>query len=161
MPFELLSAPVVYITVRIPSVRAGEAGRAEQVLYDVEIQAEILKRDEVAKWVVETVEAEASPIAERPEKEFAAFKKVARDWRGLTVNEKPVDFTDEYVAQLVQTPGFMKAFTDAYIEVWHGRVEVREGNSASSPANGLAGEPTGETPKAATRRTPSPRRKRN
>jgi len=53
-------------------------------------------------------------------------------------------------------PGFADAFGNAYLKAWSGKAELREGNSAGSPANGPAVEPSDATPKDATSKSNPP-----
>jgi hypothetical protein len=148
MSYDLLDAPLAYIAVRFAGIAIGEGGEAVATEHEVEIQIELLDRDEIVAWMKDAV-ADLQP-EERAEHELKAFRQVAKGWRGVKGNGKVLPFDDVHIEKLLRKPNFVDAFGDAYMKAWQGKVEAREGNSEGSPENGQAGEPTAATPKAET-----------
>jgi len=155
--FDLLSRPLVFIPVKWPGIAEGENGEAIEIEHEIDVQVEILDRVEFDKWIdLNRKDADTKDVD--PAAELEIFKIVAKGWRRIKLNGSAVQFTDDNIARLLAFPGFVSAFGLEYMEVWAGRVKVREGNSDGSSANGQADEPTDETRPAKTSRSRSPRR---
>lgn len=83
-------------------------------------------------------------------KEIAeVLAEVALDWRGIDDDAgRPVPFTPEAVAQLLDMPNLPSALAIAWGRCFAAMPETRLGNSGPSPAGGPAAmtEPTAEAP---------------
>lgn len=157
MSFDLLDKPLIYIPVKWPGLKADDNGDAVAVEHTVDVQVEMLDVDPLNEWVKSStaIAADADRDARR-EHERGSFKTLARNWRGVVAKGKALPFTDENIDKLLQVPGFVDAFGNAYITAWSGKAELREGNSVGSPANGPAVEPSDATPKDATSKSNPP-----
>jgi hypothetical protein len=113
---------------------AGEPGAGAEAVALAAEDAALRKRDQAANAA----------------RDLAAFKKVAKGWRGIKHNGRAADWSDANIAALLAVSGFGNAFGTAYLATWRGQVEIREKNSEGSPANGQAVEPTEKTNGAAT-----------
>jgi hypothetical protein len=149
MSFDLLNRPLVFIPVTWAGLGEAGDGAAVEIEHSIDVQIELLDRDEFQAWLERSGEDVENPV-ERAAHELATFREVAKGWRKIKANGRTPEFNDENVARLLRFPGFVSAFGAAYLKAWRGKVEVREGNSGGSPANGLAGEPTDATRKDAT-----------
>jgi len=146
--YDLLDRPLVFIPVEWPGLIATEDGGAISTTHRVEIQVEILDRDEFTAWAAKgllTPEGDA-----RVAHELEVFREVAKGWRKIKSAGRTPEFSDDNILALLRKPGFVSAFGPAYLKAFAGQVEVRTGNSAGSPEHGPAGEPTDETSKAET-----------
>jgi hypothetical protein len=85
-----------------------------------------------------------------PMLEFA--KRVALDWDGLAGPDgKPVAFTPDTLAELLDVPGFPPALELAFWQMVGGMADERVKNSPASPAGGpAAGEATADQPPGTT-----------
>lgn len=146
--FDLLDRPLVFVPVRWKGVASDDGGDAVVVDHRVDIQVEILDKDELADWLKLTAETVAPEKA--TDHALAVFKRVAKGWRKIKAGGRVPAFNDENIGRLLKWPGFDSAFGAAYWQAWNGRVEAREGNSEGSLAPGQAGEPTDATPPAET-----------
>lgn len=83
--------------------------------------------------------------------DIAVVRRIARDWRGIVDGAgKPVEFSDESLALFLSDPPRSVAIIGAYIGFMAAPRQVREKNSAASPAAGPeAGSPESPTPSAA------------
>lgn len=149
MSFDLLDRPLLYIPVKWPGLGVDDDGKAKPVEHSVEVQIELLDSDEANAWIDESSK-EPEDVAARDAHSLASFKRVAKGWRGVKAGTRTADFSDDNIARMLRAPGFSYAFGTAYAEAMRGKVAIREGNSDGSPAPGPAGEPIGETSKAAT-----------
>lgn len=70
-------------------------------------------------------------------------KANTHDWKGVGDQDgKPLPFSAENFQLLIQSPGFLFGWGQAYMQAWAGVSGIREGNSDPSPAVGqAAGEP--------------------
>jgi len=152
MAFDLLDAPLVYIPVKFPGLAVGDGGEAVAIEHEVEIQIELLDRDELVDWMQKANTSATANVTEQRKsgEEIEVFKRVAKGWRGIVVNGKVAPFTDKNLDALLRKPSFVERFATAYLEAWNGKVATREGNSEGSPANGPAVEPIAATPKGET-----------
>ncbi|WP_194745720.1 hypothetical protein [Thermaurantiacus tibetensis] len=137
--FRLVKTVVAPWPVRVPVV--GEDGEV---------------REEVARLRFERVgQAEFERLFAPVEGEEAAraqlralFDRVVRGWEDV-VDEAgaPVSFSAEAAERLLDFPGFAPAFVRAFCAFHAAQPEVREKNSAPSPAGGQAAAgPTAATP---------------
>jgi len=153
--FDLLDRPLFYLPVKWPGVVPGDDGGATLTEHMVEIQVELLDREEFNAWMIEgSKDVEDMTAEERQAHELTTIKGVAKGWRKIKANGRNPDFSDENIAKLLGFPGFVSAFGEAYMNAWNAKIEIRSGNSEGSPANGQADGPTGATSKAATPRKP-------
>lgn len=146
--FDLLDRPLVFIPVKWAGIGKTDDGGAIRVDHVVDIQVELLDRDEFSDWIIE-----ANKDVEREDRaahELATIKKVAKGWRKIKAGGRDVAWNDENLAKLLLWPGFVTAFGEAYMTAWRGELETRTGNSDGSPGIGLAGEPTDVTAKGET-----------
>jgi hypothetical protein len=146
--FDLLDSPLVYIPVRWNAVTAGEDGSAAVVEHVVDIQVEMLDKDQLVEWIA-IGNREVEKDGERA-RQIEAFRFVAKGWRKVVANGRAVEFDDANIWRLLTKPGFDTAFTTAYGEAINGRVEMREGNSESSPVDGRADASSGSTDASST-----------
>lgn len=144
--FDLLDRPLVFIPVRWSGLKPADDGTAEVVEHLVEIQVDILDKDEIAEWL----KLSNGTVDEDKQREHAlnVFRTVAKGWRKIKAKGRAVEFDDENIYRLLRWPGFDTAFSTAYWEAWQGRTETREKNSASSPADGRADESSASAPDA-------------
>jgi len=157
MSFDLLDKPLIYIPVKWPGLKANDNGDAVAVEHTVDVQIELLDVDPLNDWIAAGgMLADDADAAARADHARSTFKAVAKEWRGVVANGKRLPFTDANIDKLLQVPGFADAFGNAYLKAWSGKAELREGNSAGSPANGPADEPTDATQKAATGKSNPP-----
>ena len=157
MSFDLLEKPLIYIPVKWPGLKADDNGDAVAVEHTVDVQIELLDVDPLNDWIAAGgALADDADAAARADHARSTFKAVAKEWRGVVANGKSLPFTDGNIDKLLQVPGFADAFGNAYLKAWSGKAELREGNSAGSPANGPAVEPSDATPKDATSKSNPP-----
>ena len=141
--FDLLDSPLVYIPVRWNAVTAGADGSAAVFKHVVDIQVEMLDKDQLVEWIaIGNREVEK---ADEKARQIEGFRFVAKGWRGVVANGRPVDFDDANIWRLLTKPGFDTAFTSAYGLAINGRVETREKNSEASPVDGRADASNGST----------------
>lgn len=135
MSFDLLDRPLVWIPVTWPGLAPSdvEGEVAKVVEHRVDIQVEILPRDELERMFYPKGDAE-------PVDDFDAFKRIAQGWRKLVAHGRPVEFTDDNIRLLLNVSGFPTALQTHYLKACAGKVETREGNSDASPSDGRAGE---------------------
>lgn len=157
MSFDLLDKPLIYIPVKWPGLKANDNGDAVAVEHTVHVQVELLDVEPLNDWLAasDKIAADADAAARRTH-DRETFKTVAKNWRGVSSNGKSVPFTDDNIDRMLQVPNFANGFGVAYRNAWSGQAELREGNSAGSPANGPADEPTDATQKAATGKSNQP-----
>jgi len=157
MSFDLLDKPLIYIPVKWPGLKADDNGDAVAVEHTVDVQIELLDVDLLNEWLAasDKIAADADTAARRIH-DRETFKTVAKNWRGVSSNGKNVPFTDDNIDRMLQVPNFASGFGVAYRNAWSGQAELREGNSAGSPANGPAVEPSDATPKDATSKSNPP-----
>lgn len=144
--FDLLDRPLVYVPIKWPGVGQSDDGAAVAVEHMVEVQVELLDRDEFADWIVDA-NRDIEDKADRSAHELATFKRVAKGWRKVRMSNRAAPFDDGNIATLLRFPGFVTAFGTTYMDTWRGEVAIREGNSEGSPATGPEGGPTDATPK--------------
>ncbi len=69
------------------------------------------------------------------EQELNDFCRIVKDWEDVVdANGNPIPFSREGAAALLDLPGFVLAWTIAYVEFWNGRPMEREKNSATPRA---------------------------
>lgn len=156
--FDLLDRPLVWIPVKWPGlIQKEESAVAEAVEHEVEIQVEILDRDEMESWGERGSKGPVIPEGTAPEAAkalqaadgLAIFKEVAKAWRKIGAGGKSLAFNDENIAKLLRVQGFGAAFGQAYVDAWNGRIATRSGNSEGSPKPGRADGQHDETAEAA------------
>lgn len=142
--FDLLARPLIYITVAWPGLIEDEQGNAREVEHSIDLQVELLDRLEFIEWI----NRESPDLTNRDAGiafEVERLRSVVKGWRDVKAGNRAAEFNDENVRRLVLVPGFTDAFTGAYGQAMLGKAKTREGNSAGSPANGPADEPTAAT----------------
>lgn len=139
--FDLLDRPLMWIPVRWPGLKPGpDGGVAVPTEHEIEVEVELLDDKEEFTKVFGLDDPAQRKEGETDPTDFDAFKRVVKNWRKLTANKIPVEFTDENIRRVLRLPNFATSLQVAYLNALAGRVETREGNSESSPANGRAGD---------------------
>ncbi len=141
--FDLSAKPVVWIPIYWPGLVPGdgEGEVAKMVEHRIDVQVEILDRDELETNFVfranddghliddndkVRTDAEGKPLT--PPSDYDAFKRVARDWRRVQNAGTSVPFTDDNIRLILKLPNFPTAFGAAYLKAVAGKVEIREKN---------------------------------
>lgn len=132
--FDLVDRPSVWIAVKWPGLIRGpdEDGLAVSTEFEIEIEIDLVDRDEVAKLFVDGLDRDA---------EVDLFKRVVHGWRKFKIAGKQAEFNDENIRKLLAVPMFATGFETSYLKAWQGKAETREKNSSRSPDNGRAVDP--------------------
>lgn len=141
--FDICDARLVWIEARWPGLVQKGDGLAEPTEHKAEFQVELLDRDQLVNGLVDDEDGG----------EIASFRRIVRDWRGITNRGEPVPMTDENIKLLLNFPAFVNGFNLSYVAAWGGQAETREKNSDGSLADGPAGDRP--APKAKPTRTNS------
>lgn len=120
--------------VAVDALESGREGAAQMLFRANEAQAALNKK------IADDTKA----------RNLATFRAVVKGWKEVVSNGRVAAFDDANINRILAWPGFPEAFAPAYLDALNGKAKVREGNSVGSLASGQAGEPTGETTKAAT-----------
>jgi hypothetical protein len=152
--FDLLDRPLVWFPCKFPGLAQPDGDEvAVPVEHEVELQGEILDREEYGKWLDRlTIDGTNLAVVDAAT-ELTLFKDVIKNWRRVRAGGRTVEFNDENIRRLLAWPNFLASFGQAYVNAWRGQVETRSGNSAGSPADGRAGAATSATTPAETSRS--------
>jgi len=132
--FDLLDRPLVWIPVKFRGLKQeDESGLAVSVEYEVEVQVEIVDRDEFRRLFQPE---EGTPKLD----EMAIATRVVHGWRKVRAGGRPLDFNSDNLAKMLRVPNFALALELAYLEAFQGKAKVREGNSEGSQPGGRADE---------------------
>ena len=130
--FKLVKDPVSKWPVRWNSVSA--AGEFEE-------QTLMLKLVRVGRADFNRIFTGGEEVS--AEQELDDFCRIVKDWEDVVdANGAPVPFSRDGAAALLDLPGFVLAWTIAYVEFWNGRPKEREKNSAKP----RAGRPAAAAP---------------
>lgn len=146
--FDLLDRPLVWIPVTWPALLQPEnaSDLAQPGEHTVELRVELVDSEEVIKLFPAMFpsrdEAAALAADEDPQSwAFKAFKKVVKEWRGLSSGGKASPpMSDKNIRLILKAPLFIAGFASAYLKAMGGRTEVREKNSVGSLSDGRADE---------------------
>lgn len=141
--FDLADKRLAWIKVRFPGFRSNGDAPGEVVEHEIELQVDLVDRDEFGRLFLRPDEAEKPEEAKAYDAltELDRFKSVVSNWRGVAMNGASVSFTDDHIKRLLNVPNFGDGFNTAYLLAWQGKADTRTGNSNGSLANGQASGP--------------------
>lgn len=153
--FDIAEKAVIWLPVPWKVVRPGPDGNAITLDVSVDVEVELKDRDEIIDLAAEMFGIETGKDDETddeaPKVSWDEAKKIARDdevkqfmalvsaWRNFKDKGKELPFNAANARKLIAQPGFLSAFQTAYMNALSGKLEIRSGNSKSSPGNGRAG----------------------
>lgn len=141
----LVWIPIKWTVLRPPESGEGEDPLAAEVEVSIEVEVELLDRDELVKFfgdelgieredgekregdLEENAPADATPPTRR-ELEVRRFSRLVKNWRKFKNRGESVPFNAENVAKLLAVPGVVSAFEAAYLAACAGKADIRRGN---------------------------------
>ncbi len=142
MKYVMVKAPTCWRTVTWKGV-AEDGSIVENA---IRIKFEIIGREDFLSMF--GIIADRSSVEKVISADRQIFERVVRGWEGPADEQgSPVPFTEPYIGQMLDVPGFVEAVGAAYVLAWNGVEEEREGNSEASPGTGSGATPaaSGET----------------
>lgn len=149
--FDLSDRPLVWIPVKWAALKPGTGTKklATEGEHLIEVEVELLERDDVVKVFNDYMSDELVALAERNSDEaetrgdeIAAklegltgrtlevnrFLSLVRSWRKVVDQGQAVELNEKNVRKLMQSPGFATAFEAAYLAGIAGKLKTRSGN---------------------------------
>jgi hypothetical protein len=148
--FDLSDRPLVWIPVKWTTLRKpepdpapkgrrkkpaddGEEPLAIETEVSVELEVELLDRDQIPKLLGDLLEDDkgetddTTELSER-ERELRRFMRVVKNWRKLKNGPQSVPFNEDNARLLLAVPGFISSFETAYLGACAGKADIRRGN---------------------------------
>lgn len=111
----------------VPVKWNGRTEEGETVEHSIDFKVVLVDRSDVGPAL--------SRLDEETDKALEGLKELVRGWRGVVdAKRKQVPMTDDLLRRLLEWPGFIGGFAQAYGRAWAGIADERAGSSESPDA---------------------------